>query len=92
MHEDAMSEMGGVGSNGSEGEASADADVLESTGTNTDACMDQQGSTVGSDEGQQWLHGMFCNCIVKSMVACTVHTSDCQNQNASNILSSRIVE
>ena len=51
VHEDAMSEMGGVGRNASEGAPSAGDYVVESTGTDTDACMDQQGSVLGSDEG-----------------------------------------
>lgn len=64
MHEDAMSQMGGDENDDNEGVARVEVGVAEHTGTNTEACGDQEGTEVGSDEGQGWVHGMFCANVI----------------------------
>ena len=59
LHEDAMSQMGGDANNVSEGVAGVDGGAEEYSGSDGEACMEDNGTVVGSDEGDHWSQAMF---------------------------------
>ena len=59
LHEDTMSQMGGDANNVSEGVAGTDGGDGEYSGSDGEACMEDNRTEVGSDEGDQWSQAMF---------------------------------